>query len=144
MSARSIKGLLADANLAGHFDYLLRLLEKFELAAVFVELSLDLLTIDDVGLRLDIDDRSLWEFCQRERWVLFTENRNAAGTDSLQQTLDDSWQPGCLPVITLANKIEFEQSTDYRQRVAIDVAELLFGVASGDYLDESRIYVPRS
>jgi hypothetical protein len=75
---------------------------------------------------------------------LYTANRNAAGTDSLQQTLDDSWQSGCLPLITLANKIEFEHNSEYRQRVAIDVAELLFGVALGDYRDESRIYVPRT
>jgi hypothetical protein len=66
------------------------------------------------------------------------------GTDSLQQTVLDSWQPGHLPVVTLANKIEFERSADYRQRVAIDVAELLFGLANGDYLDERRIYVPRT
>lgn len=101
-------------------------------------------SIDEAGLPLDIDDRSLWQFCQQQGWVLFTANRNAAGTDSLQQTLDDSWQPGCLPLITLANKIEFEHSADYRQRAAVDVAELLFGVAMGDYCDESRIYVPRT
>lgn len=65
------------------------------------------------------------------------------GTNSLQQTLIDSWQWGFLPVITLANKTEFERSADYRRQVAIDVAELLFGLANGDYLDESRIYVPR-
>lgn len=143
MSDRSIRGLLADANLTGHFRYLLRLLEKLDLAAVFAELSLQFLTIDEAGLPSDIDDRSLWRFCQHEGWVLYTANRNAARTDSLQKTLDDSWQPGCLPLITLANKIEFEHSTNYRQRVAVDVAELLFGVAMGDYCDESRIYVPR-
>lgn len=65
------------------------------------------------------------------------------GFDSLQATLDDSWQDGHLPIITLANKIEFERSPEYRERVATEVAELLFGVASGDYCDESRIYVPR-
>lgn len=144
MSDRSVRGLLADANLTGHFRYLLRLLEKLDLAPVFAELSLQFLSIDEAGLPLDIDDRSLWRFCQQEGWVLYTANRNAAGTDSLQQTLDDLWQPRCLPLITLANKIEFEHSADYRQRVATDVAELLFGVAMGDYCDESRIYVPRT
>lgn len=91
-----------------------------------------------------IDDRSLWGFCQRDAWVLFTENRNAAGADSLQQTLADLWQPGRLPVITLANKTEFEHNADYRKQVATDVAELLFGLTTGDYRDESRIYVPRT
>lgn len=144
MSDRSVRGLMADANLTGHFRYLLRLLEKLDLAAVFAELSLQFLSIDEAGLPSDIDDRSLWQFCQHEGWVLYTANRNARGADSLQRTLDDSWQPGCLPLITLASKIEFEHSADYRQRVAADVAELLFGVAMGDYCDESRIYVPRT
>lgn len=144
LSDRRVRGLLADANLTGHFRYLLRLLQKLDLAAVFAELSLHFLSIDEAGLPLDIDDRSLWGFCQREGWVLYTANRNAAGADSLQQTLDGLWQPGCLPLITLANKIEFEHSAAYRERVAIDVAELLFGVAVGDYCDESRIYVPRT
>lgn len=144
MSGRNIRGLLADANLTGHFHYLLWPFEKLDLAVVFAELSLEFCSLDEAGLPLDIDDRSLWRFCQREKWVLYTANRNAAGTDSLQQVLVDSWQPGCLPLITLANKIEFEHSDKYRQRVAIDVAELLFGAAMGDYCDEARIYVPRT
>lgn len=144
MNDRSVRGLLADANLTGHFRYLLRLLEKLDLAPVFAELSMQFLSLEEAGLPWDIDDRSLWRFCQQEGWVLYTANRNAAGTDSLQQTLDDSWHAGCLPLVTLANKIEFEHSADYRQRVAIDVAELLFGVAMGEYRGESRIYVPRT
>ncbi|HQU44151.1 MAG TPA: hypothetical protein PK867_15130 [Pirellulales bacterium] len=52
--------------------------------------------------------------------------------------------PGHLPVITLANKADFEHSPEYRESVATDVAELLFGIAMGDYCEESRIYVPRT
>lgn len=143
MSGRNVSGLLADANLAGHFHYVVQLIGKLGLAGIFSELSVGFLTIDDLNLSPDIDDRSLWNFCQRGGWVLLTENRNAAGSDSLQTTLSDSWRPGDLPVITLAKKIEFEHSAEYRHRVATDVAELLFGIAHGEYLDDSRIYVPR-
>lgn len=79
MSGRNVQGLLADANVSGHFDYVLRLLEKLGLAVIFEELALDFLTIDELELPFDIDDRSLWNFCQREGWLLFTENRNAEG-----------------------------------------------------------------
>lgn len=65
MSDRKVRGLLADANLAGHFHYLVRLLEKLDLASVLDELSLDFLTIGDLRLPGNIDDRSLWSFCQR-------------------------------------------------------------------------------
>jgi hypothetical protein len=47
------------------------------------------------------------------------------------------------PVLTLANKGRFEHSPDYAKRVATDVAELLFGIAQGEYRDQPRIYVPR-
>jgi len=36
---------LADANLAGHFHYLVRLLEKLDLAAILAQLALDFVTI---------------------------------------------------------------------------------------------------
>jgi hypothetical protein len=51
---------LADANLTGHYRYLLRLLEKLDLAVVLAELPLQFLSIDEAGLPSDIDDRSLW------------------------------------------------------------------------------------
>jgi hypothetical protein len=46
-------------------------------------------------------------------------------------------------VLTLANKTTFERSQEYSDRVAVDVAELLFGVTVGQYRDQPRIYVPR-
>lgn len=65
------------------------------------------------------------------------------GVDSLHATLADSWRSGHLPVLTLANKGKFEHSREYAERVATDVAELMFGIAHQEYLEEPRIYVPR-
>ncbi len=50
---------------------------------------------------------------------------------------------GHLPVLTLANKTRFENNAAHAEQVATDVAELLFGIAQGDYRDQSRILVPR-
>src|SRR5207244_4496185 len=77
--------------------------------------------------------------------LLFTENRRADDPNSLEATLADSWKPGCLPVLTLANKGKFEHSAAYATRVAKHVAELLFDIAMGlNYsTDRPRIYVPR-
>jgi hypothetical protein len=91
----------------------------------------------------DLDDRSLWNRCQQDGWVLFTDNRNQEDENSLQATLMDSWQMGHLPVLTLANKGRFENSAAYAKRVATDVAELVFGIAQEEYRDRPRIYVPR-
>ncbi len=75
--------------------------------------------------------------------MLFTENRNDDGPDSLHATLTNSWREGHLPVLTLANKSKFDHSRAYAEQVANDIAELLFGIEHGEYLDEPRIFVPR-
>lgn len=138
-----MRGLLADVNVQGHSLYLRRLLETLDLWGVLAELHLDFATFTDLQLPRDLDDRSLWNRCQQEGWVLFTENRNNEDDNSLQATLTDSWRIGCLPILTLANKGTFEHSASYAKRVAIDVAELLFGIAHEEYRDQPRIFVPR-
>jgi hypothetical protein len=137
-----MRGLLADVNVQGHLPYLRHLLEVLGLWIVLVELNIGLVTFRDLQLPLDLDDRRLWNRCQQDGWVLFTENRNNDGPDSLQATLTDSWQLGHLPVLTLSNKGKFERDRSYAERLATDVAEHLFGISLGQYRDQPRIYVP--
>ena len=124
-----MRGLLADVNVQGHLPYLRHLLEALGLWIVLVELNLGLVTFRDLQLPLDLDDRRLWNRCQQDGWVLFTENRNNDGPDSLQATLTDSWQMGHLPVLTLSNKGKFERDRRYAESLATDVAEHLYGIA---------------
>jgi hypothetical protein len=136
-----MQGLLADVNVQGHLSYLRRLLEDLDFCPVLAELGLQFAAFRGLGLAMDLDDRELWNCCQQQGWVLFTENRNHDGSDSLQATLADSWRPGHLPVLTLANKSEFEHSREYAVSIATDIAELLFGIAQGEYHDRPRIDV---
>ena len=99
-------------------------------------------TFPELGLDPAISDRSLWNYCQDEGWVLFTDDRNDDGPDSLQRTLDDSWRVGHLPVVTPSTKPRIETDRDYRQLVAAHIAELLIDVASGEYRNQPRIFVP--
>ena len=108
------------------------------------EMGLRLVTFRDLGLDRGLDDRSLWNFCQEQGWVLFTENRNHDGPDSLYATLTDSWKDGCLPVLTLANKGRFEHEGAYAAFVANEIGEIVFDVANGLCRDQARIYVPRA
>lgn len=137
-----MRGLLADSNVEGHQARIGELLARSGLWSVLAELGLEFATLDDVGLPPDIDDRTLWEYCQQENWVLFTDNRNDDGETSLQATLTTFWASGALPVLTLADKKKFEQNAEYRERVASDVAELLFGIFENEFRDRDRIYVP--
>ncbi len=72
----------------------------------------------------------------------FTDNRNSDGPDSRQATLTVSWRLGQLPVLTLSNRDKFKRDRGYAERLAADVAELLFGMALGQDRDQPRIYVP--
>ena len=126
-----MRGLLADVNVQGHSQSVRRLLETLDLWSILVDLALDFATFAELGLPENLDDRSLWHHCQQERWVLFTENRNEDGSNSLQATIVDSWRSGDLPVLTLANKRRFSKDPEYAREDARDVAEVLFGLAQG-------------
>lgn len=137
-----MQGLLADANANGELAYLLRLMKDADLWDLLIDLGLSFTTFKDLQIPLDLDDRSLWSFCQENEWVLFTDNRNHAGINSLEATLRDSWQIGCLPVITLGNKTRFQNDRAYAEDVAMDVADLLYGIQRGGMREIPRIFVP--
>jgi hypothetical protein len=138
-----MRGLLADVNVQGQLSYLRRLLIVLDLREVLATERIVLATFRDVNLAHDLNDRAIWGFCQAESWVLLTDNRNDEGPDSLQATLADSWHPGCLPVLTISDKERFTRIPPYAERVAAQVAELLYGTAQGEYRDQPRIFVPR-
>ena len=139
-----MQGLLADHNIEGHLVRLGHLLRAVDLWDVLVELDLKFVTFRDLEIPPDIDDRTLWTFCQESGWVLFTDNRAGGGKDSLQETLTTSWRPGQLPVLTPSDKHRLEHDREYSSKVAEDVAEVLFGIHSGEYRNQPRIYVPLS
>jgi hypothetical protein len=138
-----MRGLLADVNVQGEVPYLLRLLIGMDLYWMLEALNLSFATFDDIGISQDLDDRSIWNLCQAEGWLLLTDNRNREGADSLGMTLADSWRDGQLPVVTISRKRRFAQEPEYAELVAKEIAEILFGVAQGEYRDQPRIFVPR-
>ena len=105
--------------------------------------GLTLATFPDLSLDRESDDRAVWTFCQANGWVLFTDNRNNEGADSLHAAIQESWREGYLPVITLANKGRFENSEAYALIVAEEVADVLIRVFHDAARDQSRIFVPR-
>jgi hypothetical protein len=74
------------AMLSQHFGYLRQRLQALDLWSVLAASNLSFATFAEIHLAADIDDRSLWNHCQRDGWVLFTENRNDDGPDSLHAT----------------------------------------------------------
>ena len=138
-----MRGLLMDANLAGHLAYLLRHLKQLDLLPVLEAEGVEWVTHRLLGIPASLDDRQLWNYCQDHGWVLFTENRNRFGEDSLEATIRECWQVGHLPVLTLGKKNRFESNHEYAELVAADLADFLFGLKHGEFRDRPRIYVPR-
>jgi len=122
--------------------YLQFLIESIGLRSILAEEAIRFETFADNDLPRDLDDRSLWRFCQANGWVLFTNDKNNDGPDSLQATLHDSWHVGLLPVLTLANQGRFRRELPYARQTASDIAEVLYGIASGEPLYRPRIFVP--
>jgi hypothetical protein len=135
-------GLLADVNVQGHLTYLRRFMEGLGILELLMEMGLTLETFRDCGLDRRINDRELWNYCQAHGWMLFTDNRNHEDENSLNATIQDSWQPGHLAVLTLANKGRFENSESYATRVAKDVAEQLTLAFLDGVREQTRIFVP--
>lgn len=68
--------------------------------------------------------------------MLFTDNRKQQGEGSLQATLNDSWRPGHLAVMTLSDKEAFRLDRGYAERVANSIADLLYGMHDGEHHDQ--------
>jgi hypothetical protein len=135
-------GLLADVNVQGHLPYLVRLIDEIGVLDLLTNVGITFETFPDRGLDQHMKDRALWNYCQENELVLFTENRNHEDDDSLIATILDSWQEGHLPVLTLANKGRFEHSESYATRVANDVANLLFSSLIENVRNQPRFFLP--
>jgi len=135
-----VHGILADANCEGHLALLLRLFHQRWRQEVWEFLSLVQVSFADLRLLPDASDREVWEVCQREHVVLVTANRNDAGPESLEATLQHQNTPQSLPVFTLANDQRVLRDRQYAGTVADRLIEALFDIDS--YRGTGRIYLP--
>ena len=82
----------------------------------------------------------MWEVCQREQVVLLTANRNDAGPESLEATMQQHNTPESLSVFTLANDQRMLRDRPYAEAVADRLIEFLFDIDS--YRGTGRLYLP--
>lgn len=120
-----MRGLLADANIMGHIEYLARLMQTGSWAVFWQDLGLVLRHFADVGLSLSSTDLEIWQRCQAEQLLLVTDNRNADSPDSLEAVIRLHNTPQSLPVFTIADVDKLRTSRDYAERVMIRLYEYL-------------------
>jgi hypothetical protein len=93
----------------------------------------------DYGLPANLPDQDIWRFVQTHRLLLVTNNRNDEDETSLQATMRRENTLTSWPIRTVSDKNALIQ-TDYRQRVAHQLAEIL--VDFENYLGAGRLFVP--
>jgi hypothetical protein len=76
-------GIMADHNIEGHFEVLLRIVRAAPWQELWDELHVEIASFASLGLSADASDAVLWRACQAQDIMLITANRNAPmGTPS--------------------------------------------------------------
>lgn len=133
-------GIMADHNIEGHFETLMRVWTSDSWKSLWQNLEVEIESFDQLDLPFDTSDRHLWQVCQQRDIMLITANRNDDGPNSLEATIRDLNHSSSLPVFTIANPELVLTSPDYAERVAIQVLEYL--MALDDLRGTGRLFVP--
>jgi hypothetical protein len=135
-----VRGLLADANITGHVEYLARLMQTGSWGEFWQDLGLVLRHFADVGLSPSSTDLEIWQRCQAQQPLLVTDNRNAESPDSLEAVIRLHNTPQALPVFTIADVDKLRTSQAYAECVMIRLYEYLLDIEN--LRGAGRLFVP--
>lgn len=100
-----------------------------------------LVQLRDVGLDLNADDKTVWQFCQNNGDLLLTGNRTASdGARSLEYTIRHYLKEDSLPVITIGNLDRVMTDPTYCWRCAENLVEIVLDLDS--VRGTPRLYIP--
>ena len=133
-------GLLADHDVEGHLQLLLRRLQSDPWSELWDGLGFRIETFETLGLATNISDATLWQCCQNNDLVLMTANRNEDSPDSLEATIRTRSKIDSLPVITLADPQRIMHDRQYAELVVERLIDYLFEI--DNYRGVGRLFVP--
>jgi predicted nuclease of predicted toxin-antitoxin system len=137
-----VKGILADINVIGPVNSLVRQMQSPEWIDVWTFLDIEFKHFDDVGLSADSADLEIWHTCQAEELVLVTDNRNRDSEDSLEAAIREHNQPDSLPVFTISNIGRFQTRREFAENVLEDFFGYLLRI--DEVRGTGRLYLPQS
>lgn len=135
-----MKGLIADANIEGHVEYLVRRMQAGAWADFWAALGVGLHRFEDVGLSDSSSDLEVWNICQAEQLILITDNRNLDSRDALEAVIRRNNAAESLPVFTIADVNEFRRNDAYVERVVEALYDYLLRV--DEVRGTGRLYLP--
>jgi hypothetical protein len=133
-------GILADGNIQGHLEILLRIWQGPMWREIWNSLGLTVQTFEELGLSRTSPDVLLWQTCQDRRIVFVTANRNDEGPESLESTIRSRTTAESLPVFTLASYQRIQHERNHARLVAEKMLEYLLDIEK--YYGTGRLYVP--
>jgi hypothetical protein len=120
--------IMADHDIEGQMQVLLRLLTSAEWHALWTELAVRVESFASLGVPINIPDATLWQLCQTQQIILITGNRNEEGPASLEVTIQQANTLMSLPVLTISEPQRLLSSRAYARRVAERLMEYLIDV----------------
>ena len=112
-----MKGLLADNQMDGYVEALVREMQSEYWVEFWNKLGLVLLHFEDVGLTPTSSDLEIWQRCQAEQLILITDNRNQDSEESLESAIREHNSPTALPVFTVGKLTRLRKNKKYAQTV---------------------------
>jgi hypothetical protein len=135
-----MRGLLADVNAEGQARAILSICRSADWRFVWDALDLRPYEFSDFGLNRQMPDVELWHFCQNEKLILVTGNRNAEDATSLDAAVRQHRTASSLPIVTIGDMRRILQDRTYLQRATEQLLEFLTEMET--HLGTGRIYIP--
>ena len=132
--------IMADHDIEGQMQALLRLLMSREWRALWTELAMSVESFTSLGLSPSTSDATLWQLCQAREIILLTGNRNHDGPESLEAVLEVATTPRSFPVLTISEPRRVLNSSAYARRVVERLLEYLLDIEN--YRGTQRLYLP--
>ena len=132
--------IMADHDIEGQMQLVLRLLTSTEWHTLWTELAVRIESFASLGLPANTSDAALWQLCQMQQIILITGNRNEDGPESLEAVLQASNTPASLPVFTISEPQRLLSSRAYTHRVVERLMEYLVDVEN--LRGTGRLYLP--
>jgi len=128
--------ILVDHNMEGQAVWLWDTLVKIELPDI---IDMRMVMFADIGLPEDSNDRAVWQFAQKNRMIMLTDNRSDNEEDSLEQTIREENSFNSLPVLTVGS-LDRMKGSYYRVKCAERIAEIVLDLKN--YMGTGRIFIP--
>ena len=132
--------LMADHDVEGHLDVLLRIWTSIRWRALWQALDCRIESFERLGIRVDASDAEVWQMCQDNEILLVTGNRNEESQLSLEATIRNLGSARSLPVLTISRPGRVMKDSNYAEQVAERVLEFLIDLEN--LRGAGRLYVP--